>query len=122
MRSLQGGSSFCARAWACPKASPAWPLTLSASIWTSIPHLHALVADGLFAPLGVFHVMPETGLKPLEELFGARVIPASASGSILYRSGINEKIGRNFEVFTDWGLCRRDHPTDSRQEIQLVRY
>jgi Putative transposase len=32
------------------------------------PHLHALVADGLFARSGVFHVMPETGLKPLEEL------------------------------------------------------
>ena len=26
--------------------------------------------------------------------------PASASGSILYRSGMNKKIGRNFEVFT----------------------
>ena len=38
------------------------------------PHLHALVADGLFARSGVFHVMPETGLKPLEELFRARVI------------------------------------------------
>ena len=35
------------------------------------PHLHALVADGLFARSGVFHVMPETGLKPLEELFRA---------------------------------------------------
>ena len=38
------------------------------------PHLYALVADGLFARSGVFHVMPETGLKPLEELFLARVI------------------------------------------------
>jgi hypothetical protein len=38
------------------------------------PQLHALVADGLFARSGVFHVMPETGLKPLEELFRARVI------------------------------------------------
>ena len=35
------------------------------------PHLHALVADGLFARSGVFHVMPDTGLKPLEELFRA---------------------------------------------------
>jgi Putative transposase len=32
------------------------------------PHLHALVADGLFARSGFLHVMPETGLKPLEEL------------------------------------------------------
>ena len=38
------------------------------------PHLYALVADGLFARSGVFHVMPETGFKPLEELFRARKI------------------------------------------------
>ena len=36
------------------------------------PHLHALVADGLFARFGVFHVMPETDLEPLEELFRAK--------------------------------------------------
>ena len=114
----------------------------------------------------MFLVPPEVGLKPLEELFRARVItfllekglllperaemlrgwvhsgfnvhrgrreraseredmerlaqyiirnpfsvdkmratepnPALPSGSILYRSGMNKKIGRNFEVFT---LC-----------------
>jgi hypothetical protein len=49
-----------------------WPLTPSASIWISTPQLHALVADGLFAHSGVFHVMPKTDLKPLEELFRAK--------------------------------------------------
>jgi hypothetical protein len=136
------------------------------------PHLHALVADRLFARSGVFHVMPESGLKPLEELFRARVItflvdkgllptdrarmlrgwvhsgfnvhrgrrvlscerkdmerlaqyiirnpfsiekmwatepgPASASGSIPYRSGMNKKIGRNFEVFTPCDFIEAD--------------
>ncbi len=38
------------------------------------PHLHALVADGLFARSGLFYVLPDVGLKPLEELFRARVI------------------------------------------------
>jgi len=37
------------------------------------PHLHALVADGLFAPSGTFYVMPRTDLKPLEEIFRAQV-------------------------------------------------
>jgi len=37
------------------------------------PHLHAWVADGLFARSGMFHVMPEVSMAPLEELFGARV-------------------------------------------------
>jgi hypothetical protein len=38
------------------------------------PHLHLLVADGLFMPNGSFHVMPEVGLKPLQELFRATVL------------------------------------------------
>jgi hypothetical protein len=38
------------------------------------PHLHALVADGLFVRSGLFHVLPDVTLRPLEELFRARVI------------------------------------------------
>ena len=38
------------------------------------PHLHALAADGLFTRSGVFHVLPQVSLQPLEELFRARVI------------------------------------------------
>ncbi|MDT8441226.1 MAG: transposase zinc-binding domain-containing protein, partial [Desulfuromonadales bacterium] len=38
------------------------------------PHLHLLVADGLFMPNGSFHVMPDIGLKPLQELFRASVL------------------------------------------------
>ncbi|MEA2108366.1 MAG: transposase [Pseudomonadota bacterium] len=37
------------------------------------PHLHAIVADGLFTELGTFHVMPEASLKPLAERFRAVV-------------------------------------------------
>ena len=29
------------------------------------PHLHALVADGLFARSGLFYVLPDASLKPL---------------------------------------------------------
>ena len=38
------------------------------------PHLHALVADGLFTRDGVFHPLPELPLKPLEELFRTHVL------------------------------------------------
>jgi len=37
-------------------------------------HLHALVADGLFSPGGMFYVAPKVSTKPLEQLFRARVI------------------------------------------------
>jgi hypothetical protein len=38
------------------------------------PHLHLLVADGLFLPNGSFNVMPNVGLRPLQELFRATVL------------------------------------------------
>jgi len=36
--------------------------------------MDALVADGLFVREGLFHVLPQVSLKPLEDLFRARVI------------------------------------------------
>jgi hypothetical protein len=38
------------------------------------PHLHALVADGLFLESGYFFVMPKVDLRSLTELFRARVL------------------------------------------------
>ena len=157
------------------------------------PHLHALVADGLFARSGLFYVLPDVSLKPLEELFRARVITflvdkgllpperanmlrgwvhsgfnmhrsrrvqpderedmerlaqyiirnpfavekmqvaepnpdlsacghAQAGGSIIYRSGLNPKIQRNFEVFSpcDFIAAITQHIPD--KSFQLVRY
>ena len=37
------------------------------------PHLHLLMADGLFVRSGLFYVLPQVSLKPLEGLFRARV-------------------------------------------------
>jgi len=38
------------------------------------PHLHALVADGLFTESGYFYVMPKVDIKRLAELFRASVL------------------------------------------------
>ncbi len=38
------------------------------------PHLHMLLADGLFVGSGLFYLLPDVSLKPLEKLFRARVI------------------------------------------------
>jgi len=123
------------------------------------PHLHALIADGIFMEGGLFHVMPDVSLAPLEEIFRARAItflvkkgqllserarvlrgwthpgfnihrsqrvppgnredierlaqyiirnpfsadkiqPNRSGDSIIYCSGMNPKIQRNFEVFS----------------------
>jgi len=160
------------------------------------PHLHLLMADGLFVRSGLFYVLPQVSLKPLEELFRARVItflvdkgllpPARANmlrswvhsgfnvhrsrrvlareredlqrlaqyimrnpfslekmqfnepaepgfrltadpdiqadGCVIYRSGMNPKIHRNFEIFTpcDFIAAITQHIPD--KSFQLVRY
>ncbi len=38
------------------------------------PHIHSIVADGLFRRSGVFHVMPRVSTKPLAELFRANLL------------------------------------------------
>ena len=38
------------------------------------PHIHSIVADGLFGRNGIFHVMPRISIKPLAELFRANVL------------------------------------------------
>ncbi len=38
------------------------------------PHIHSIVADGLFRENGAFYVMPRVGIKPLAELFRANVL------------------------------------------------
>ena len=145
------------------------------------PHLHALVADGLFVDSGLFHVMPDVSLAPLEELFRARVItflvkkgllpperarmlrgwthsgfnihrsrrvppssredmerlaqyiirnpfsvdkmqPNSSGDSIIYRSGMNPKIQRNFEVFSPCDFIARITQHIPDKSFQLVRY
>ncbi len=37
------------------------------------PHIHAIVADGLFKETGVFYVMPRTSITPLAQIFRAKV-------------------------------------------------
>ena len=145
------------------------------------PHLHALVADGLFQRGGWFHVLPKTAIRPLEELFRNRTIaflvkegllppdrarmllgwkhsgfcvhcskrvqpdqkedlerlaqyiirnpfsvekmhPDPETGTIIYRSGMNPKIRRNFEIFSpcDFIAAITQHIPD--KNFQLVRY
>ena len=38
------------------------------------PHVHVLLADGLFRENGVFYVMPKIDIHPLAELFRANIL------------------------------------------------
>ena len=145
------------------------------------PHVHALVADGLFTRDGIFHPLPQLPLKPLEEIFRARIIQLlveldllkadrvnllyswkhsgfnvhrgesvgpenkslltqlaqyilrnpfsvekmtlqSPGDAIIYRSKLNPKINRNFEIFTgpDFLATITQHIPD--KGAQMVRH
>ncbi len=47
--------------------------TFGADPATFHPHLHILATDGLFRDTGIFYVMKDVDLKPLEDLFRAEV-------------------------------------------------
>ncbi|MCP3892863.1 MAG: hypothetical protein GY702_28900, partial [Desulfobulbaceae bacterium] len=65
------------------------------------PHLHALVADGLFLESGYFFVMPKADLKPLREIFRALLKHDTGDSSVIYRSKMSHrKNKRNFQVFS----------------------
>lgn len=62
-------------------------------------HLHALVVDGLFVGSGLFHVMPEASLAPLEELFRARVITFMVKEGLLRAERANMLRSRKHSGF-----------------------
>jgi hypothetical protein len=38
------------------------------------PHIHLIATDGLFSETGTFYVMRDVDLKPLEEIFRAKIL------------------------------------------------
>ena len=48
------------------------------------PHLHAIVADGLFRPNGAFHCLPKSKSKELEEIFRAKVLTTDLVNGIFH--------------------------------------
>jgi hypothetical protein len=48
------------------------------------PHIHSIVADGLFGRSGIFYVMPKISILPLAELFQAKVL------SMLKKEGLSD--------------------------------
>ena len=53
------------------------------------PHIHAIVADGLFRRNGVFYVMPRVNLKPLAALFRARLLKMLVKEGVIDESFVS---------------------------------
>jgi Zn finger protein HypA/HybF involved in hydrogenase expression len=85
------------------------------------PHVHALVADGLFVRSGLFYVMPQVTLKPLEEVFRARVITFLVDKALLPPERANMLRGWVHSGF-NVHRSRRVQP-DEREDLErLAQY
>lgn len=85
------------------------------------PHLHALVADGLFMRSGVFHVLPDVSLRPLEELFRARVIAFLLEKGLLPPQRAQMLRGWKHSGF-NIHHSRRVGPDEDRDRERLAQY
>ena len=69
------------------------------------PHLHAIVAYGLFRPNGTFYCLPKKDLKELEEIFRSKVL------AMLKREGkIKDEL---IEKLMNWPPARRAYGSES---------
>ncbi len=88
------------------------------------PHLHMLLADGLFVGSGLFYLLPDVSLKPfsLDKMQVNEPDCRGLDGSVIYRSAMNVKIQRNFEVFTPSDFIAAITQHIPEKSFQLVRY
>ena len=77
------------------------------------PHLHMLLADGLFVRSGLFYLLPEVSLKPLEELFRARVITFLLDKGLLPPERARMLRGWVHSGFNVHRLCSREDAQQS---------
>ncbi len=63
-------------------------------------HLHALVADGLFSPSGMFYVAPKVSTKPIEQLFRVRVIKMLVEEELLAEELARKLLGWKHSGFS----------------------
>ncbi|HCF93553.1 MAG TPA: hypothetical protein DEW46_00675 [Verrucomicrobia bacterium] len=85
------------------------------------PHLHALVADGLFARSGLFYVLPDVSLKPLEALFRARVITFLVDKGLLPPARANMLRGWVHSGF-NMHRSRRVLPNEREELERIAQY
>ena len=57
------------------------------------PHLHVLVADGLFAPDGRFHCLPHGAIGPMTELFRHRFLAILREKKLISPNKLSDMLG-----------------------------
>ena len=87
-------------------------------------HLHALVADGLFSPSGMFYVAPKVSTKPLEQMFRVRVIKMLVEEGLLAEELACKLLGwkhSGFSVYNGKPIKRNDSAGLQRVAQYIIR-
>jgi len=75
------------------------------------PHLHAIVADGLFRPNGTFYCLPNRDRKELEEIFRPKVLATLKGEGKIHDELIEKLMGwhrSSFNVHAGNRIARDD--------------
>jgi len=86
--------------------------------------LHALVADGLFSPSGMFYVAPKVSTKPLEQMFRIRVIKMLVEEGLLAEELALKLLGwkhSGFSVYNGKPIKRNDTAGLKRVAQYIIR-
>jgi hypothetical protein len=87
------------------------------------PHLHILAADGLFAPDGTFHCMPEESLAPAIELFRHRFLHALREAGLISPRKLDQLLAWKHSGFNiDSGGKEIIAPDDVAGRERLAQY
>ena len=87
-------------------------------------HLHALVADGLFSPSGMFYVAPKVSTKPLEQMFRVRVIKMLVEEELLAEELARKLVSwkhSGFSVYNGKPIKRNDTDGLKRVAQYIIR-
>lgn len=63
------------------------------------PHLHVLVADGLYAPDGPFHCLPQGAIGPMTELFRHRFLAVLKEKKLISPNKLSDLLGWKYSGF-----------------------
>ncbi len=91
------------------------------------PHLHVLVADGLFAPDGTFHWLPEGDIGPLGEVFRHRFLALLREKKLISERKLSDLLGWKHSGFNVHDgrhdlIAAGDHDGRKRLAEYLLRH
>jgi hypothetical protein len=105
---------------ASPTGTPAAVLALHSSgdALNHNPHLHGMLADGVFLPCGSFKQLPKIKTQKLEKLFTHKLLRAMKQEGLITQAVIDQILSQKHSGFSTWlGDSIESDNADARQFV-----